>query len=81
MTERIEQIRRLQWERAHHAARIALPADVERIYRRAELSDVRRTALRLQTALDMERPWLFPGELIAFTRTVPALPRIFDDGE
>ena len=81
MTERIEQIRRLQWERAHHAARIVLPADVDRIYRRAELSDVRRTALRLQTALEMERPWLFPGELIAFTRTVPALPRIFDGGE
>jgi len=40
-----------------------------------------RSALRLKTALEAETPYLFPDELIAFTRTVPNLPRIFTDGE
>ena len=28
MTQRIAELKRLQWERSHHAARIELPADL-----------------------------------------------------
>ena len=70
-----------QWEHMHHAVRIALPEDLELTYRDRALSDVQRTALRLTQALSMETPYLFEDELIAFTRTVPNLPRIFDDIE
>ena len=40
-----------------------------------------RSSLRLKQAMDMETPCIFDNELIAFTRTVPNLPRIFDDRE
>ena len=81
MTNRIETLKSEQWNHVHHAARRPLPQDLALPYRNASLSDAARTALRLKTALDMESPYLFPEELIAFTRTVPALPMIFDDAE
>ena len=81
MTERITSLKQLQWDRKHHAARIALPADLPLPYRNQDLSDVTRTSLRLKMALEMETPYLFPGELIAFTRTVPNLPFLFDEAE
>ena len=81
MTARIESLKQLQWDRAHHAARRVLPADMALPYRDAALSDVMRCALRTKMALDMETPYLFPGELIAFTRTVPNLPFLFSDEE
>ena len=81
MTERIRALMHFQWERLHHAARIALPEDLELTYRDQSLPDTLRTALRLKQALEMETPYLFDNEIIAFTRTVPNLPRIFDDAE
>ena len=81
MTERIAALRHFMWERCHHAARISLPENLPLSYRDAHLPDVIRTALRLKQALEMETPYLFPGELIAFTRTVPNLPMIFSDAE
>ncbi len=81
MTERISSLKQFQWDRRHHAARISLPADLKLPYRNHELSDVTRTSLRLKQALDMETPYLFPDELIAFTRTVPNLPFLFDEDE
>ena len=81
MTDRIERIKAYQWERRHHAARKALPEDLPLAYRDKGLSDIMRTALRLQTALRLEDPFFFPDELIAFTRTVPNLPMIFDAEE
>ena len=81
MTERIRSLARFQWEKQHHAARTNLPANPEFRYRGKEFSDVLRTALRLKQALEAEIPYLFEDELIAFTRTVPNLPRIFDDEE
>ena len=81
MTERIRALMHFQWERLHHAARIALPEDLELTYRDRSLPDTLRTALRLKQALEMETPYLFDNEIIAFTRTVPNLPRIFDDAE
>ena len=81
MTERIQALKRFQWERLHHAARIALPEDLKLIYRDKKDSDALRTAKRLKQALELETPYIFDNELIAFTRTVPNLPRIFDDGE
>ena len=81
MTERIEMLYRFQWEKLHHAARKPLPEELPLAYRRPDLPDTMRTALRLKQALEMETPYLFEGELIAFTRTIPNLPRIFDDAE
>ena len=81
MTGRIETLKRLQWERTHHAARMQLPEAMALPYRDGAFSDVMRSALRLKLALEMETPYLFEGELIAFTRTVPNLPFLFDDDE
>ena len=81
MTDRIRHLKEYQWERKHHAQRVSLPEGIEAAYRKEELGDVSRTALRLKTALDAETPFLFPDEIIAFTRTVPNLPGIFTDAE
>ena len=81
MNQIISELKRLQWEGFHRASRIRVPENVEDAYRRPELPDFQRTAERLKAALDLETPFFFPGEVIAFTRTVPPLPRIFSDGE
>ena len=81
MTERISRLKQLQWDHVHHNARIALDPAMPLAYRDASKSDVMRTALRMQQALSMETPYLFPDELIAFTRTVPNLPFLYDEAE
>ncbi len=81
MNERIRRQKEYMWEKQHHAARITLPENMELPYREPSLPDYARTALRLKTALDMETPFFFPDELIAFTRTVPNLPMIYTDAE
>ena len=81
MTNRITQLMHFQWEQLHHAARIHLDPEMPLTYRDRSLSDTMRTALRLRQALEMETPYIFENELIAFTRTVPNLPRIFGDAE
>ncbi len=80
MNKRIKRLKQYQWEKKHHAVRRALP-DGEPAYRDRTLSPAARTALRLETALKLETPFLFPEELIAFTRTVPNLPMIFSEAE
>ena len=81
MTERIEALRKFQWDNLHHSARISLPEDLQLRYRDKALPDYARTAFRLEQALETEEPYFFPQELIAFTRTVPNLPRIYDEEE
>jgi len=81
MTARIETLKQQQWDRVHHAVRTALPDGMALPYRNAALSDVMRCALRTKLALDMETPYLFPDEIIAFTRTVPNLPFLYDEKE
>ena len=81
MTERIRRLKAFQWDRRHHAARRTLEAGMVLPYRDEGLTDVARVALRTKTALEMETPYLFPGELIAFTRTVPNLPFVFGGDE
>lgn len=81
MTERISALKQFQWECRHHAARRPLPDGLELSYRDPGLSDVTRTSLRLKQALALETPYLFPGEMIAFTRTVADLPFLYDDDE
>ena len=71
MTERIEMLKRFQWDKRHHVYRRAAEENAERAWRDPALSDAMRTAIRLKCALDAETPVLLPGELIAFTRTVP----------
>lgn len=81
MTNRIAALKAYQWERRHHQARRAPVEDSALPYRDPALTDVSRTALRLKTALELETPYLFPQELIAFTRTVPNLPMIYNEAE
>lgn len=81
MTDRIQAMRQFQWEHKHHTARTFLPEDLHLRYRDNALPDYARTALRLEQALETEEPYFFPQELIAFTRTVPNLPRIYDEEE
>lgn len=81
MMDRIQETRQFLWEKKHHAARKQLPAGVETAYRNKLKSDVMRTALRMKTALDLEDAYFIPNELIAFTRTRPALPMIYDVDE
>ena len=81
MTENIRALKDFQWDRAHHAVRRPLPEGIEAAYRKPDMPDVTRTAVRLETALSNEIPYIAPGEIIAFTRTLPNLPRIFDDAE
>ena len=71
MTERVRALRRLiVEEKAHHAHRRAADIDPA-VYRRTELRDYQRTALRLKTFLEAETPVILPGERIAFLRTLP----------
>lgn len=81
MTDRIQAMRQFQWEHKHHTARTFLPEDLHLRYRDNAFPDYARTALRLEQALETEEPYFFPQELIAFTRTVPNLPRIYDEEE
>ncbi|MBR4236706.1 MAG: pyruvate formate-lyase [Clostridia bacterium] len=81
MTERIRLLKAFQWERKHHAYRHPVPEGIEDGYRKAEYTDVMRSALRLKAALDSETPVLLDGEMIAFTRTLKNLPAIFTDAE
>lgn len=81
MTSRIENLMHFMWEHKHHQARIKLSETMNLPYRDASLPDFLRTSRRLKMALEMETPYFFPGEIIAFTRTVPNLPRIFTDDE
>ena len=81
MTERVRALRRLiVEEKAHHAHRRAADIDPA-VYRRTELRDYQRTALRLKTFLEAETPVILPGERIAFLRTLPDLPGIYTDEE
>ncbi len=80
MAERIQALKEYILTGKHHALRraaegIALP------YRDPSRPDFERTALRLETALRAEEPVLLPGERLVFTRTLPALPMIYSDGE
>jgi len=81
LTSLIASLKQLQWARVHHGARIKLDPAMPLPYRDASVPDVMRTALRTKMALDMEEPYLFPGERIAFTRTVPNLPFLFEERE
>ena len=81
MNERIMNLKNAMRSQAHHAARIRLPEGTERSYRDPGLADYSRTALRLKAALELETPYFFQGEIIAFTRTAPNLPMIYSDEE
>ncbi len=81
MNDRIRALKDLQWDRKHHAARTAIEEYLFLSYRNRFEPDYVRSGKRLQQALSMETPYLFPDELIAFTRTVPNLPFLYADDE
>ncbi len=80
MTERIQHLRETILSGRHHALRRNVSIDPFP-YRDPALSAARRTALRLKTFLDNEQPVFLPGEKIAFTRTLAAIPGIYADEE
>lgn len=80
MTDRIMRMKKYQWEKKHHAFRQTMTPDPSD-YRRRDMPDFLRTARRLCDALSLEKPVILPDELIAFTRTVPALPMIYSPDE
>lgn len=77
----MDQVRELQWNGWHHAFRKTPDPDAARAYQVPGMTDRRRTAVRMHQALDMETPVLFPDEVFAFTRTIPALPPIYTQEE
>ena len=81
MTERILWLKAYQWERKHHAFRITVPEGIEKAYRVKGMADHERSALRLKTALALEKPVFLPDEIMVFTRTVSDLPMIFSEDE
>lgn len=81
MTDRITAIKEFQWTKKHHAARTVIEDDIFLSYRNRFEPDYVRSSKRFQQALSMETPYFFPGELIAFTRTVPNLPFLYADDE
>ena len=81
MTERIQALRKLiVTDKAHHTYRRKMTIDPS-AYRKSELKDYQRMALRLKTFLENEQPVILEGEDITFTRTLPDLPVIFTDAE
>mgnify|MGYP007107677168 CR=1 FL=1 len=80
MTERISALKQYQWDKRHHAFRLRAAPEAAG-YQLLGVPDYERTALRLTSALQAETPVILPGEMIAFTRTVPNLPMIYTDKE
>ena len=76
-----EELKTLQWEGWHHAFRRQAEERAAEAWRKPELDDRRRTARRMRAALEAEEPVLFPGEMIAFTRTMTAMPMIYTPEE
>jgi len=76
-----EELKKLQWEGWHHSFRGPAKEEAAAAWRKPEMDDRRRTARRLCAALEAEKPVLFPGEIIAFTRTMSAMPMIYSPEE
>ena len=76
-----EELKTLQWNGWHHAFRRSAEEGAAAAWQKPEMDDHRRTARRMSAALEAEQPVLFPGEIIAFTRTVTAMPMIFSREE
>lgn len=84
MTERIEKMRQFfvvdkgqkaVWQQEEDPYLLARQFEAEGIL------DVDRSARRLSYVLDKEKPVLFEGERIAFTRTVTVIPELFTENE
>ncbi len=84
MRERIRKMREFfVTEKGQRAFRqpAAEPEILARGFAAQGLPDTERSARRLIWVLEQERPALFEGERIAFTRTVPVIPEIFTEEE
>ena len=84
MTERIRSLRRMfVEEKAQHAVRDR-PSDpfvLAREYAKRGIDPLERATERLCDVLNRERPVIFEGEQIVFTRTVSTIPEIFTQEE
>ena len=84
MTERIEKMRRMfVAEKVQKTYRQEKedPYILARAFAGQQVSVADRSARRLISVLDRERPVIFPEERIAFTRTVQTIPGIFTEDE
>lgn len=84
MTERIEKMRQFfiidkgqkaLWQESGD------PYILAKVFAEEQLSDLERSVRRLIYVLDKEKPVLFGGERIAFTRTVVTVPELFTEEE
>lgn len=57
------------------------PYELSRTFAAEGVSDLDRADRRLRYVLEQEKPVLFPGERIAFTRTVATIPELFTEEE
>lgn len=84
MTDRISEMRKFfVTEKGQKAVRLpeADPYELAREFAADGISDLDRAAERLIRVLEQETPVLFPGERIAFTRTVTTIPELFTPEE
>src|SRR5450756_14760 len=85
MNVRVEKMRNDLLGKRHHAFRRNIPAEVFSDFaescKTTGMTDMQRAARRLAFVLGMEKPVVFPGERIAFTRTVCTIPEILTVGE
>lgn len=84
MTDRIQAMRQFFiTDRKHHAVRRppADPMELARRFERENTPDYDRAAIRLCHMLEQEKPVLFEGERIAFTRTISTVPEIYTEEE
>lgn len=84
MTERIEQMR--QWfvldkVQKEFWQKEEDPYVLAKEFAASQMTDTDRAARRLLYVLEQEKPVLFAGERIAFTRTVTAIPEMFTEQE
>lgn len=57
------------------------PYVLAQVFADEQISDVQRAAKRLIYVLNQEQPVVFPGEKIAFTRTITTIPEIYTEYE
>lgn len=84
MTDRISSMRKFfvtDKEQIKVRQPVGDPEMMARSFARDRVPDVDRAAQRLIAVLKAERPVLFPGEKIAFTRTVSTIPALFTQEE
>ena len=81
MNQRVRELKNFFTTKRHHAERVSYDANLADEFSKEGLSLPQRVVERFARLLKAERPLIFPGERIAFTRTVKNIPPILTDEE